>query len=88
MVICRDAKAAGLASRVAEQSGAAGSSMPLRHTCSVGASSEAAEPSGQPARAAPRVHRPVVRESDMRKFAGQVGAAHYVQYGLAFCCIA
>lgn len=61
---------------MAEQFGAAGSGMPLRHMSTAGSHAEAAESSGQPARVAPRVHRPVVRESDMRKFAGQVGSWH------------
>ncbi|KAL0039070.1 hypothetical protein WJX77_007012 [Trebouxia sp. C0004] len=67
----RSAKSASLAVKVAEQFGAAGSGMSLRHMSTAGSHAEAAESSGQPARAAPRVHRPVVRESDMRKFAGQ-----------------
>ncbi len=46
--------------------------MPLRHMSTAGSHAETPESSGQPARAPPRVHRPVVRESDMRKFAGQV----------------
>ncbi len=64
---------------MAEQFGAAGSGMPLRHMSTAGSHAEAAESSGQPARAPPRVHRPVVRESDMRKFAGQVGFWHTLQ---------
>lgn len=67
----RSAKSASLASKVAEQFASAGSGMPLRHMSTAGSHAEAAESSGQPARAPPRVHRPVVRESDMRKFAGQ-----------------
>lgn len=73
---CRSAKSASLASKVAEQFGAAGSGMSLRHMSTAGSHTEAAESSGPPARVPPRVHRPVVRESDMRKFAGQVGSRH------------
>ena len=72
VLLCRDARAAGLASKVAEQFGTTGTSLPLRHASGTGTAAEAAEPSGQAVKAAPRVHRPVVRESDMRKFAGQV----------------
>ena len=74
-VCCRGAKATSLATKVAEQLGGGGSGMSLRHASTAGAErlSEAAEPSAHPPpRAPPRVHRPVVRESDMRKFAGQV----------------
>ena len=72
---CRGAKATSLATKVAEQFGGGSSGMSLRHASTAGAErlSEAAEPSVHPPpRAPPRVHRPVVRESDMRKFAGQV----------------
>ena len=76
MLLCRSAKSASLASKVAEQLGGATVGMSLRHVSTAGSLAEAAaEPVGQAARAAPRVHRPVVRESDMRKFAGQVRAA-------------
>ena len=74
-VSCRGAKATSLASKVAEQFGGGGSGMSLRHASTAGAdrTSEAAEPSAHPPpRIPPRVHRPVVRESDMRKFAGLV----------------
>ena len=67
---------------MAEQFGAAGSGMPLRHMSTAGSHAEAAESSGQPARAPPRVHRPVVRESDMRKF-GQVRSWHTRQPHMA-----
>lgn len=55
--------------------------MSLRHASTAAAErlSEAAEPSAHPLpRAPPRVHRPVVRESDMRKFAGQVTSISFV----------
>lgn len=74
-MLCRGAKATSLASKVAEQFGGGGTGMSLRHASIAGAdrTSEAAEPSAHPPpRIPPRVHRPVVRESDMRKFAGQV----------------
>ena len=75
MSLCRDTKATSLASKVAEQFGTAGASyIPLRHTASAGAAAEAGD-AGQSVKAAARVHRPVVRESDMRKFAGQVSGA-------------
>ena len=74
-LLYRSAKSTSLASKVAEQFGGAGGGMSLRHTSTAGSQAEAADSIAQAARAAPRVHRPVVRESDMRKFAGQVRPA-------------
>ena len=70
---CRGAKATSLATKVAEQFAGGGAGMTLRHAPTTTADADTAEPSSHPPpRMPPRVHRPVVRESDMRKFAGQV----------------
>ena len=71
---CRGAKAASLATTAAEQPASATAGMTLRHA-STAADMHAAEAAAHVAKAAPRVHRHVVRESDMRKFAGQVSVA-------------
>ena len=69
---CRGAKAASLASGAAEQPASTINGMTLRHASTAAAELHAADTGAHTARAAPRVHRSVVRESDMRKFAGQV----------------
>ena len=81
---CRGAKATSLATKVAEQFGGSSSGMALRHASTAGAEAEAAAEhvSHHAPKAPPRVHRPVVRESDMRKFAGQVWTRHLL------CCTA
>lgn len=85
MMSCRGAKATSLATKVAEQFGGGGSGMSLRHASTANVDAEAAEPSAHPPpRPPPRVHRPVVRESDMRKFAGQVPSNSETASGTPF----
>ena len=61
-----------MASNAAEQPVSAINGMTLRHASTAAAEPHAADAGAHTARAASRVHRSVVRESDMRKFAGQV----------------